>query len=432
MARRRSQPRSHLPLPPLTMKRRRSPRKLRKQQVDHLSNLPDALLITILSLLSLKEAACTSVVSSRFRNLWTACPNLEIARWEFPFGRRFVDVTTRCLRLRLRNPEIKLLNFSIHSGGRDRDVPVYSISKWLKYAHSLGVQELTVNVYFDHSCSLLPLIFSLSSIQSLVFRTHAVRTDGMEPILSDIIRLTHLKSLHLRIDMHHLDLTRLLNAQKDLEYLWLGNVNVEKINIELQKLKVLKVLPARTTPTEMNLFLPLLETLELAISLHGVLKCFKGKIPRVRKASIYIPKLQVKSVPLLGQILSCIAIVEELNLYIEKMFIIGDNWNFHPLVEQGKELPTFPNLRKLKVYVLCHEKSIQDVVSLLHHAPVLESLKLVHAGPAGDWNKNAWVQSKLPRDALDDNDQAYFSDLQNNENKNELIKLLTILGSKIG
>ncbi|KAJ1702077.1 hypothetical protein LUZ63_001856 [Rhynchospora breviuscula] len=379
MARRRSQPRSNLPLPPLAMKRRRSPRKQRKEKVDHLSNLPDALLITILSLLSLKQAACTSVLSSRFRNLWTACPNLKVARVDFPFGRRFVDVTTRCLRLRLRNPQIKLLNFSIHSGGRDRDVPVYSISKWLKYAHSLGVRELSLYVYFDHSCSLLPLIFSLSSIQSLVFQTHAVRTDGIEPILPDIIHLTHLKSLHLRVDMHHLDLTRLLNAQKDLEYLWLANVNVEKINIELEKLKVLKVTPAWTTSIEMNLYFPFLEILEIAISLHGVLQCFKGKMPRIRKATIWIQKLNDKSVPLLGQILSCIANVEELNLYIEEMFVIGGNWNFHPLVEQGKELPTFPNLRKLKIYVLCYEKSIQDVVSLLHHAPVLESFNLVHA-----------------------------------------------------
>ncbi|KAF3322327.1 hypothetical protein FCM35_KLT13468 [Carex littledalei] len=81
MAKRRS---DSLPIPPVTAKKPRShPTRWRRVVVDRLSQLPDALLVTILSLLPIKDAAGTSVLYCRIHAIWTTCPSLEIARAEF-------------------------------------------------------------------------------------------------------------------------------------------------------------------------------------------------------------------------------------------------------------------------------------------------------------------------------------------------------------
>ncbi|KAL2939280.1 hypothetical protein RDABS01_033912 [Bienertia sinuspersici] len=60
------------------------PQKLQQEDEDKISSLPDNLLITIISLLPINNAAATSAVSRRWRNLWTHLTHLSFppSNWD--------------------------------------------------------------------------------------------------------------------------------------------------------------------------------------------------------------------------------------------------------------------------------------------------------------------------------------------------------------
>ncbi|CAL1412446.1 unnamed protein product [Linum trigynum] len=113
--------------------------------IDKLSNLPDHILISILSLLSIKAAFRSSILSNRWRPLWKSVPVLDFHRnpgetWP-SFRERVVNV------LFLRNDDCNLRRISFGFGEDASEQPIDDeelFEQVMKYAASHGLQQLSL------------------------------------------------------------------------------------------------------------------------------------------------------------------------------------------------------------------------------------------------------------------------------------------------
>ncbi|CAN7095359.1 unnamed protein product [Brassica rapa subsp. narinosa] len=124
--------------------------------MDHVSNLPDELLCHILSFFTTKEAALTSVLSKRWRNLFVSGPNVNIDDSEFLHpeeGKRerdgvlesFVEFVDRVLELQ-ETSTINKLSLKCRTG-----VDANRVDHWIYNALARGVTDLDLCIVFGSS-----------------------------------------------------------------------------------------------------------------------------------------------------------------------------------------------------------------------------------------------------------------------------------------
>ncbi|XP_078167280.1 FBD-associated F-box protein At5g60610-like [Carex rostrata] len=409
------------------------------EEVDRLSELPEPLLLLILSFLPTKFAVRTSLLARRFRHLWTASPSFDLDRSDFPPGRRFNDVTSRCLRL--RDPSASLLSFCLKTKSW-RPIPIKLISNWLNRAHSLGLRDLSLHIHTDTIESLFPLILSFGSLHSLLINcVDSVSAFSFQPLVPRTYPLTQLKYLYIKARISNSELKTFIMEQRNLEYLCIEPLGSCSVDLSSQSVKKLK-LCSKWTSSKIYLSFPKLEFLDLSISVGMQLNQFQfhGEMPVLRKALVEISSLPEEGVPDLHEILKSITKVSELTLHIgtpypkhipaaTRLRKLNSLDLFHPLLEPGKDILMFHNLRSLKLSMCFYENALQDLVCLLHHSPVIDSLHLVHVeGPSNHqryrWALEVW-HSKLPLNSEGNRKYADFMNLQSGDKKSEVIKLLS-------
>ncbi|KAL8489628.1 hypothetical protein ACS0TY_025511 [Phlomoides rotata] len=121
--------------------------------IDRFGELPDSLLIHILSFLNVKEAAITSVLSKRWESLWAELPRLEfraeMARMDSPGDsgsiqkmRDFVCWVNRALAVRtvnyLENFDVSFLYHKCFSS---------DVDAWVQFAANNKVKKLNLHIY---------------------------------------------------------------------------------------------------------------------------------------------------------------------------------------------------------------------------------------------------------------------------------------------
>jgi hypothetical protein len=104
---------------------------------DRLSDLPDSVVLHILSFINTKEAVQTCILSKRWKNLWKFLTTLTFSTRHFQTVRPFTKFVSHVLSHRDDSTALQALNF--HRAG---NVEPYLLKKIVKYAVSHSVQWL--------------------------------------------------------------------------------------------------------------------------------------------------------------------------------------------------------------------------------------------------------------------------------------------------
>ncbi|XP_023729568.1 F-box/LRR-repeat protein At3g59190 [Lactuca sativa] len=169
--------------------------EVRSDVVDVISNLPDCILDHILSFMPTKEVVKTSILSTRWKNLWASAPNIDFdderLRGKEVDALRLLDVTSfvnfveRVLRLRDAS-NMEKFRLSCHVF---RDA--FKIRSWISHAIMQNVQELDLFLFAEDPSVIPQSMFNSTSLVSL-----KIRMDCVIEFPSDV-SFPCLKTLHL-------------------------------------------------------------------------------------------------------------------------------------------------------------------------------------------------------------------------------------------
>ncbi|GAU32476.1 hypothetical protein TSUD_316830 [Trifolium subterraneum] len=154
---------------------------------DRLSNLPDGVMLHILSFLNTEQAVQTCVLSSRYKDLWKNLPTLIL--YHFGTIKIFTKFVSGVLSLRDSSIPLQSLHFS-HNGSLQPSL----IKRVANYAISHNVQRLGLSV----SCNIEQLPPSIFSCQTITYLDLSVFPKGYgKPIFPKSFSLPALTTLHL-------------------------------------------------------------------------------------------------------------------------------------------------------------------------------------------------------------------------------------------
>ncbi|KAK6935975.1 FBD domain [Dillenia turbinata] len=171
---------------------------LTEDKQDLISNLPDEILLKILSNLPPKLAASTSLLSPRWRQLWTKVPSIHFdysTTSQLDIWYPYTDIISRILDL--RDPQTCIQKFSLDC------MIKYGASKlcrWVSILIEHGVQELDFSIHADprdwysHIFELPPSLFTCKSLTMLKLKGGATRLS-----VPSFVYLPKLKILELRL-----------------------------------------------------------------------------------------------------------------------------------------------------------------------------------------------------------------------------------------
>ncbi|XP_022863723.1 F-box/LRR-repeat protein At3g26922-like isoform X2 [Olea europaea var. sylvestris] len=123
---------------------------------DKLGSLPDSILTHILSLIDTRTAVQTSVLSKRYRFLWTSLPSLNF----YYFGQSRLNFTSLVDHVLGCRDDTNLTGFRL---SLYKEVAAGCISDCISYAVRHKVQNLSVRAYTKHSLITLTNLFNASS-----------------------------------------------------------------------------------------------------------------------------------------------------------------------------------------------------------------------------------------------------------------------------
>jgi hypothetical protein len=167
-------------------------KKLRMEE-DRLSELPDHLVLHILSFLLAKQAVQTCILSKRWDNLWKRLPTLRLTSSDFKHLKDFTKFVSKILSLRDHSTSLHALTFHRH-----RLVEPHLLKRVLKYAVSHNVERIYVRVKCDIQ-HFPPSLFSSHTLTSLKLALVHPKIYAKRALFPNSINLPSLTTLCLHL-----------------------------------------------------------------------------------------------------------------------------------------------------------------------------------------------------------------------------------------
>ncbi|KAJ7981722.1 putative F-box/RNI/FBD-like domains-containing protein [Quillaja saponaria] len=334
--------------------------------IDRLSDLPDSVLCHILSFLPTRLSVATSILSTRWRLLWTLVPNLELDQ-DLDKSSSFVDVVSRVLILHKAQSirRCRLICSEYYCK------PTH-VNTWVSAAVGLNVEELDISYRRSLlvDAGFIGFPSSLFTCKTLV----VLKLDSSMPFRVPLcVQLPLLNILHLiRVEfVYDNSLQRFLSGCPALEDLDVDrNVDVNytcKINVPtLKRLKIR--ISSVFTKVKIEINTPSLEYLNL--SACDCQEFILERLPNLVEANVHV--------------YSGAGYTDE----IINLFKGLNNVKFLELSEHitrylSFDLPQFHNLVSLKISVgSCDE---QFLPNLLENCCKLEDLVIEKSGSQSCW-----------------------------------------------
>ncbi|OAY74626.1 F-box/FBD/LRR-repeat protein [Ananas comosus] len=330
---------------------------------DRLAELPEHLLLRIVSFLPTHVAVRLSLLARRFRGLWASSPSLYLDRSSLRRTPRFVLLADRFLSLRDRSAPLRRLRLCSDYSARHLLDPLDPIS-WLVRSRPLGLRHLHLDLHHETLIYLLPFILDFETLESLSLSTFSNPYGDKGIVLPDTIRLDRLRRLSLYLLLEPLSLSRLVASAPVLEDLNLRDVRAKQVDLNAPNLKRLNL--NSHWLLEVRLWCPKLELLRCSLS--GPLAKYEGFMPSLRRARVTLSDLTAEDAAAVGCVIQSVANVSELKIRVSAC------WS--PYINDKKK-------------------------------------------KAKDW------QSKLPRNSSGNYQTACFTDLRVKKRRTEAVKLLS-------
>ncbi|KAK7272524.1 hypothetical protein RJT34_29176 [Clitoria ternatea] len=246
--------------------------------VDRISNLPDDVICHILSFLSTKEVVATSVLSTRWRSLWTLVPTLDFEDdWRCFLRTSFVNVVGNVLAQR-KAKSIKRLNLSSYIKSYGPDL----IHTLVSTAVAQNLAELNLFLFYPFQAGLPSTLFTCRTITVLKLGW------TINVNLTSSIYLPSLKILHLYLLYFANDdsLVRLLSGCPVLEELCYEDMKLNNTTSLKVYVPSLKKLHVKSHDKILHVDAPSLEYLQLEDTKIG--SYFVGNFPMLQQAHVDI------------------------------------------------------------------------------------------------------------------------------------------------
>ncbi|PKI43766.1 hypothetical protein CRG98_035872 [Punica granatum] len=350
-----------------------------EDKADRLSELPEHLIDHILSLLPIKDAVKTSMLSRKWRYRWTTLPELV-----------FDDLCAPTSSDAQSSNSVlgKIINdvLLIHTGPVRKFVISHKkfhadaeIGRWLYYLSRVSLKVLVLNFSVGHCCKTLSSLFSCQHLVNLKLSRCSVN------LPSTFGGFKHLKRMELSLCSLSQDgLERLIMSCPLLEKMILKSVDwhISRLHITAPKLRCLILIGTFN----------LKDVRFGANRLTEVGVCFPKDINESGRG--YVNQSYSNLVDFFDQ-LPLIAVLQVRNLL--KCWSCGD---------MPEKLPSpCLYLRTLRVYVdFGSEKEISIVLCLLRSCPELRGLQLKACPSSGQRNADAgygfWERHRSPHPLL--------------------------------